>query len=295
MIPKDSKLVANQPYTHSKTPEEILVGLKHRPRNFSLQRLVEGREWVVWLICLVLIFSFFAFRLPAQAAECRLINILTDKNQVGPEERIQVNVTAQKECIGKTAAIHICDPTGCSEIAGQTFGSRTVNGQQAINPLVFFIVPSQFFNQNTAVFVQATVPFNTVKSQSISIQVSDEEPEDILPGNINEDENNINEDGDISSLSGFPGEDLEANDVINIIIGLSCWLTRVAFTLTVIFVIWVGLKFMAAQGNPTKYGDAVKSFQHALLGILVIYGVYVIIATVANAVGASFSFIPLVC
>ena len=38
--------VANQPYTHSKIPKEILVGLKHRPRNFSLQRKVEGREWV---------------------------------------------------------------------------------------------------------------------------------------------------------------------------------------------------------------------------------------------------------
>ena len=97
-------------------------------------------------------------------------------------------------------------------------------------------------------------------------------------------------------LSSFPGEDLEANDVINIVIGLSCWLIRVAFTLTVIFVIIAGFKFMAAQGNQTKYGEAVKNFQNVLLGILVIYGVYVIIATVAHAVGiVNFSFIPLVC
>ena len=101
--------------------------------------------------------------------------------------------------------------------------------------------------------------------------------------------------GTENPLGDFPGEDLEANDVINIVIGLSCWLTRVAFVLTGIFVIWVGLKVMAAQGNQTKYGEAVTSFKHTLLGILVIYGVYVIIATVAHAVGASFSFVPLVC
>ena len=97
-------------------------------------------------------------------------------------------------------------------------------------------------------------------------------------------------------LSNFPGEDLEANDVITIVVGLSCWLTRVASILTFIFVIIAGFKFMAAQGNAAKYGEAVKSFQMVLWGILVIYGVYVIIATVANAVGIeNFSFVPLVC
>jgi len=133
-----------------------------------------------------------------------------------------------------------------------------------------------------------------VRSGLVSIVVSEAAPEDILPGNTGEEDVPDNS-GNENALSGFPGEDLEANDVINIVIGLSCWLTRVAFTLTVIFVIWVGFKFMAAQGNQTKYGEAVTSFKHVLFGILVIYGVYVIIATVANAVGSSFSFVPLVC
>lgn len=97
-------------------------------------------------------------------------------------------------------------------------------------------------------------------------------------------------------LSKFPGEDLEFGDVTRIIIGLSCWLTRISFTLALIFLFLAGLRFMAAQGNQTKYGDAVKNFRTVLLGILVIYGVYVIIATVAHAVGVTnFSFIPLVC
>ena len=248
------------------------------------------------IIVLAFILLVMVFWVPnsAEAAECQLINVLTDKNQVGPGERMQVNVIAQRECIGRTASVNICDPTGCAGIASQTFSSRTVAGQEAINPAVFFIVPSDFFNQNTTVTVQATVPFNTVRSGLVSIVVSEAAPEDILPGNTGEEDVPDNS-GNENALSGFPGEDLEANDVINIVIGLSCWLTRVAFTLTVIFVIWVGFKFMAAQGNQTKYGEAVTSFKHVLFGILVIYGVYVIIATVANAVGSSFSFVPLVC
>jgi|SRR3989344_796016 len=249
------------------------------------------------IIVLAFILLVMVFWVPnsAEAAECQLINVLTDKNQVGPEERMQVNITARPECIGRTASVNICDPTGCAEIASQTFGSRTVAGQEAINPAVFFIVPSDFFNQNTIVTVRATVPFNTVTSRPVTIQISEDQlPEDILPGNVNENEE-VEEGENQDTLSGFPGEDLEANDVINIVIGLSCWLTRVAFTLAVIFVIWVGFKFMAAQGNQTKYGEAVTSFKHVVWGVLVIYGMYVIIATVAYAVGAGFSFIPLVC
>ncbi len=270
----------------------------------SSQKLYPLRLWLVIsmqlhkkILFLILFFLavFFLFTDYSQAAECRLINVLTDKNRVGPGERMQVNVTARSECIGRTASVNICDPTGCAGIASQTFGSRTVSGQEAINPAVFFIIPSDFFNQNTTVTVRATVPLHTAISRPVAIVVSEEEPpEDILPGNVGEEDIPDNS-GNENALSGFPGEDLEANDVINIVIGLSCWLTRVAFTLAVIFVIWVGFKFMAAQGNQTKYGEAVTSFKHVLWGVLVIYGVYVIIATVAHAVGSSFSFIPLVC
>ncbi len=247
----------------------------------------------VWLIGFVLIFSspFFFLAPSAQARDCQLVNILTDKNQVGLGESMQVNITAKKECIGHSATIKICDQTACADIAPQIFESRRVNGQEAINPIVFSIVPTDFLNKNTTAFVQATVPFNTVKSQPISI-VAMEEPvspeSNKLPNNVTAPADNV--------LSSFPGQDLQASDVLKIVVGLSCWLTRVAFTLAIIFVILAGFRFMAAQGNQTKYGEAVKNFQTVLLGILVIYGVYVIIATVAHAVGITdFSFIPLVC
>ena len=94
------------------------------------------------------------------------------------------------------------------------------------------------------------------------------------------------------SLSGI---DLTANDVIDIINGLACWAMRVAGAVMVIFLVLAGLRFMNAQGDTTKWATAKKNFNHVLIGIVVIMGTYVIIATVANAVGADFSFIPLVC
>lgn len=97
-------------------------------------------------------------------------------------------------------------------------------------------------------------------------------------------------------LGNFPGENLSAQDLTSIIIGLACWLARIGTLLPVIFIILAAFKFMTAGGEPKKYQDAKNNFKTVLLGILVIYGVYVIIATVANAVGITdFSFIPLVC
>lgn len=99
----------------------------------------------------------------------------------------------------------------------------------------------------------------------------------------------------ISFAADLPGENLSIQDVFNIINGLACWLLRTVGAVMVIFIVWAGLRFMWARGDPAKFIVAKKNFKYALWGILVIMGVYVIIATVANAVGVNFSFIPLVC
>ena len=96
--------------------------------------------------------------------------------------------------------------------------------------------------------------------------------------------------------SGLPGEDLAIQDVFAIINGLVCWFSRIAVLLMVIFIIIAGLRFMAARGDPAAFTAAKKNLNQVLIGLVVIMGVYVIIATVANAVGVTdFSFIPLVC
>lgn len=104
------------------------------------------------------------------------------------------------------------------------------------------------------------------------------------------------ETGETGGEENWWGIDLTIEDVGNIINGLACWLTRIATAIMVIFLILAGLRFMNARGNPTAYQAAIKNFQQVLIGILVIMAVYVIIATVANAVDITdFSLIPLVC
>ena len=96
--------------------------------------------------------------------------------------------------------------------------------------------------------------------------------------------------------AGQPGIDLTIQDVVGIITGLACWITRVALVFIVVAVIYFGVKFLTAQGDPTKLTDAKRSFLWGLVGILVILGTYTIIATVANALGADYTlFIPLRC
>ena len=97
-------------------------------------------------------------------------------------------------------------------------------------------------------------------------------------------------------LTNQPGINLTIQDVMGIITGLACWITRVALVFIVVAVVYFGVKFMMAQGDPTKLTEARKSFLWGLVGILVILGTYTIIATVANALGADYIlFIPLRC
>ncbi|MEK7603758.1 MAG: hypothetical protein AAB461_01395 [Patescibacteria group bacterium] len=98
-----------------------------------------------------------------------------------------------------------------------------------------------------------------------------------------------------SHLTDAPGINLTIQDVLGIITGLACWISSVALVLVVVAVIFYGVKFMMSQGDPTKLGDAKKSFLWGLVGIIVILGTYTIIATVANALGGDYSFIPLSC
>ncbi|MBI2064046.1 MAG: hypothetical protein HYT65_03595 [Candidatus Yanofskybacteria bacterium] len=95
------------------------------------------------------------------------------------------------------------------------------------------------------------------------------------------------------SLTGI---DLTVEGVFNIIAGLACWLTRIVVPIMVVFVILAGLRFMHSRGNPKLFQSAKNNFVQMFIGLLVIMGVYYIIATVANAVGVTdFSFIPLLC
>ena len=98
-------------------------------------------------------------------------------------------------------------------------------------------------------------------------------------------------------LTDQPGINLTIQDVLGIITGLACWISRVALVFIVVAVVYFGVKFLTAQGDPTKLGDAKKSFLWGLVGILVILGTYTIIVTVAYSLGVTeySRFMPLNC
>lgn len=97
-------------------------------------------------------------------------------------------------------------------------------------------------------------------------------------------------------LASAPGINLTIQDVLGILTGLACWFARVALVLIVVAVIYYGIRFLMAQGDPTKLTEAKKSFMWGLVGVAVVIGTYTIIATVANALGLDYTlFIPLIC
>lgn len=87
------------------------------------------------------------------------------------------------------------------------------------------------------------------------------------------------------NVSDQPGINLTIQDVLRIITGLACWISRIALVFIVVAVVYFGVKFILAQGDPNKLTEARKSFLWGLVGILVILGTYTIIATVAYNLG----------
>ena len=92
-----------------------------------------------------------------------------------------------------------------------------------------------------------------------------------------------------------PGIDLTIQDVLRILTGLACWFANVALILIVVAVIYYGIKFLTAKGDPAKLTKAKESFLWGLVGVAVVIGTYTIIATVANALDGDYSFIQLSC
>lgn len=93
----------------------------------------------------------------------------------------------------------------------------------------------------------------------------------------------------------FLGVNFTIQDVAAILTGFACWLIGIVLVIMVIFLVWAGIRFFLSRGNEVALGNAKKNMTWTLVGILVILATNVIIATVANALGADYSFIPLDC
>ena len=76
-------------------------------------------------------------------------------------------------------------------------------------------------------------------------------------------------------------------DVPRILAGLACYITGIIVVVVIIWIMYSGFKFLTSLGDPAAYSEAKKNFYWSLVGMVLIFGVYTIIVTVATFLGYS--------
>jgi hypothetical protein len=72
--------------------------------------------------------------------------------------------------------------------------------------------------------------------------------------------------------------------LVSIVAGLVKTILQLGTIAAVAAVIWYGLQMVLARGDATKYSTAKKGLSLALVGAVIIFGVYTIIATIQSGV-----------
>lgn len=80
----------------------------------------------------------------------------------------------------------------------------------------------------------------------------------------------------------IPGEAIEIGDVKTFAEQIAQTFITVAALTVVIFVIYGGIKMVMSQGDATKFGEGKKIVINAVIGGIVIFGVGIIIQTIAG-------------
>lgn len=92
-----------------------------------------------------------------------------------------------------------------------------------------------------------------------------------------------------------PGIDFTIQDVFNLLQRFACWTTQIAILVVVVFVLYYGWMFLQSRGDPTGVTAARKALLWGIIGILIIFGTYTIIATVTKALGGQAKTFPIDC
>src|SRR3989344_2615142 len=87
---------------------------------------------------------------------------------------------------------------------------------------------------------------------------------------------------------GIPGQIITGQSVFNLIKNLSCYFLKFGMIAAVIAIVVYGIMFMKSRGNPQEFGGAKKSLAWGLVGVLVIFGVFTIIFSIADLLGVSY-------
>ena len=85
-----------------------------------------------------------------------------------------------------------------------------------------------------------------------------------------------------------PGRPITLTDLDYIIFRVSTFFITVSAVLTVIFIIWSGVSYMYAGEDTTKVTAAQNRLKSGIIGAAIIFGVGVIIQTIASVVTLDF-------
>lgn len=93
----------------------------------------------------------------------------------------------------------------------------------------------------------------------------------------------------IAQYTDLPaGNAVTFDDIGSIITMIARFLIVMSTIVAVIFIVWSGIMMMAAQDDAKKFDAARNRLKHALWGVGVAMGVFVIINTIAGIVTRSF-------
>lgn len=85
----------------------------------------------------------------------------------------------------------------------------------------------------------------------------------------------------------YPEEAWSLQDIVDLVGTLRDFVLIVGMLLVVSFLVWSGISFLRAQGNPEKVQAAKQRFIWTLIGAAVILGTYAILASIRGFVGKS--------
>lgn len=197
--------------------------------------------------------------------------------------------------IGLKAASGSCDNWQVSQNVFQASGGNLIFkghlGNQTItagsNRLDFFWDARGY--QPGTYIMRVSMGQSTVDSNPVGIMTSNQDGKNQVTGQST----NGNQRG--SNTDSLPGYDLTIEGIGRIITGIACWTMSTILAVMVIALIIAGVRFYIG-GAIGDVASAKKNLSWVLIGITVILGTNVIIATIAYSLGADYrSYIPLNC
>jgi len=102
-------------------------------------------------------------------------------------------------------------------------------------------------------------------------------------GSLNSNSTNLNSSAGGTQILTNP---LKGKTVCGLVTGLLEAAMIIGIPIAILFVVWAGFKFVLAQGNPTKIGDAQKNFLNVVIGIAIFVGASLIGSVIINTVRA---------